>query len=130
MSLNDPLANALSTIMNGDKVAKKKVTIIPTSKVISRVMQVLHEHNYLGSVELVEDSKGNTLTINLIGKINKCGAIKPRFPITVSDFEKFEKRFLPAKDFGLLIISTSQGVMTQYEAKKKGIGGKLIAYCY
>lgn len=130
MSLNDPLASALSTVLNGEKVAKKTVNIMPTSKVITSVMNVLNEGGYVGSVETIEDSKGNTLTINLIGKINKCGAIKPRFPITVSDFEKYEKRYLPAKDFGLLIISTSQGLMTQYDAKKKGIGGKLIAYCY
>jgi len=46
------------------------------------------------------------------------------------EYEKWEKRFLPAFDFGLLIVSTSQGVMTHKEAREKGIGGRLIAYVY
>ena len=41
-----------------------------------------------------------------------------------------EKRYLPAKDFGILIMSTSKGIMTHYDAKKKNLGGKLLSYCY
>jgi len=68
--------------------------------------------------------------LNLTGNINKCGAIKPRFPVTIMDYEKFERRYLPAKNFGILMVSTSKGIMTHEEAKKKGLGGVLIAYCY
>ena len=60
----------------------------------------------------------------------KCGAIKPNFSVKKDGFEKFEKRYLPAKDFGVLIVSTSQGIMTHVEAKEKKLGGKLIAYVY
>ena len=45
-------------------------------------------------------------------------------------FEKFERRYLPAKGFGILIVSTSIGMMTNEEAKIKMIGGKLLAYVY
>ena len=48
----------------------------------------------------------------------------------MQDFEKYEKRFLPAKDFGIIIMTTPQGIMTHIEAKKKSTGGKLLAYCY
>jgi small subunit ribosomal protein S8 len=130
MSLNDPLSNALSSLQNGERVAKKSIVVRPTSKIIQNVFDVLKDNNYVGEYEIAEDSKGASMTVNMLGKINKCGAIKPRFPIKTTEFEKFEKRYLPAKDFGLLVISTSQGFMTQYDAKKKGIGGKLIAYCY
>ena len=47
-----------------------------------------------------------------------------------ADFEKFERRYLPAKDMGILIVSTPAGIMTHVEAKKKGLGGRLLAYCY
>ena len=44
--------------------------------------------------------------------------------------ESFEKRFLPAKDFGVLIISTNKGLLTQKQAKEQNVGGALVAYCY
>ena len=58
------------------------------------------------------------------------GAIKPRFAVKATEYEKFEKRYLPAKGFGILIVSTVKGLMTHYEAKQQGLGGRLIAYCY
>ena len=90
----------------------------------------MQDHKYLGEIKYNEDGKGGVVILNLIGKVNKCGVIKPRFAVKKGGFEKFEKRYLPAKDFGLLIISTSQGIMTHIEAKEKGIGGRLISYVY
>ncbi|MDZ4226799.1 MAG: 30S ribosomal protein S8, partial [Candidatus Pacearchaeota archaeon] len=60
----------------------------------------------------------------------KCGVVKPRFPVKLDEFEKFEKRYLPAKNFGIIIVSTSNGIMTHIEAKEKKLGGRLIAYIY
>jgi len=62
--------------------------------------------------------------------LNKCGAIKPRFSTTIDEFTKFEKRFLPAANFGFLVVSTSRGVVVHKEAIKNNLGGKLLAYCY
>ncbi len=128
--LNDPLSNVLSNILNCEKIGKKECVVFPSSKIIKKVLEVMNKEGYVGKFEEIEDSKGNSLVINLLGTINKCGAIKPRFSVTTSEYEKFEKRFLPAKDFGILIISTNEGVMTHIEAKKKNIGGRLLAYCY
>ena len=130
MSLNDTLSNAMSKILNLEKVGKKECVIKPTSKVIKKVLDILNEEGYIGKYEEVKDGKGNYLKVNLLSNINECGPIKPRFSVTLDNFEKFEKRFLPSKDFGVLILSTSQGLMTHYHAKEKKIGGKLIAYCY
>ena len=128
--LNDPLANVLNNIVNAQKVGKKTCTAKPASKVIKKVLEIMQDHKYLGATEFVEDNKGWSITLNLLGSINKCGVIKPRFAVKKGGFEKFEKRYLPAKDFGLLIISTSQGVMTHIEAKEKCIGGRLLSYVY
>ena len=68
--------------------------------------------------------------MNLLRNINDCGVVKPRFSFKVKDLEKFEKRYLPAKGMGILIVSTSKGYLTHEEAKKQNIGGRLIAYCY
>ena len=130
MSLNDPLSNALSKIMNTEQIGKKKCIIFPVSKVIKKVLEVMNDNKYIGTFNEIKDSKGNSIEVNLLGNINKCGAIRPTYPINVDLFEKFEKRYLPAKDFGIIIMSTTAGIITHNEAKKKKIGGKLLAYCY
>jgi len=130
MSLNDPLAGVLSDIMNHQRVAKKELVTKFNSTLIRTVLGVLQQQGYIGSLEELPDGKNNILKINLLGNINKIGAIKPRFPVTRETAVKFEKRFLPAKDFGIIIISTNQGIMTLQQAKEKQLGGRLLCYCY
>ncbi len=127
---NDPLAAALSKIMNAERAGKREVLIKPASKLLKEVLNLLNEHNYVGSFEEIDDEKGGVLKVNILGNVNKCGAIKPRFSSKHNNFEKWEKRYLPAKDFGLLIVSTPQGIMAHNLAKEKKTGGKLLAYCY
>lgn len=128
--LNDPLANALSRILNSEKARKSSCSIKPVSKTIKAVLKILREHHYVGSFKDVKDGKGDHITVHLLGSINNCGAVKPRFSVKTGEFEKFEKRFLPAKDFGVIIVSTPQGIMTHNDAKNLNIGGRLLAYCY
>jgi small subunit ribosomal protein S8 len=126
----DPLANALNHLSNCERVGKKVAYIKPASKLIGRVLKVMQDYGYVGEFEFIEDGRAGIFKVELIGKINKCGAIKPRFPVKKLGYEKFEKRYLPARDFGILIVSTTQGVMSHEEAKKKGLGGRLLAYVY
>ena len=128
--LNDPLANVLSHINNHAKLGRKEVTVWNNSKVIRKVLSIFNEHQYIGEFKEIEDGKGKILEVQLIGTINKTGVIKPRFNVKKDDYEKFEKRYLPAKDFGFLIVSTSKGMMTHVKAKELGLGGKLVCYCY
>ena len=130
MSMNDTLANALSNILNCEKIGKNECELKNMSKVITAVLNILHKQGYVGKVEKKANSRGETANVELKGTINKCGAIKPRFPVKVEEYEKFERRYLPAKGFGILVVSTSKGLMTQTEAIEKKLGGKLIAYCY
>lgn len=130
MSMNDPLASALSNLLNSEKLGKQECMIKPASKVIEKVLELLKQHKYINSHKEVEDSKGNYLIVNLNGIINKCGAIKPKLSVRKADFEKYEKRYLLGKNFGMLIVSTPQGIMTHLDAKNKNIGGRLLAYCY
>ncbi|MFH1409845.1 MAG: 30S ribosomal protein S8 [Nanoarchaeota archaeon] len=130
MSMNDPLANAMSKILNAETAGKKTCSIKPFSKMIKTVFAVMNDHMYLGSYEEKADGRGNMLELALLNRINKCAAIKPRHAVTATGFEKFEKRYLPAKNMGIIIVSTPKGMMTHHQAKEKGIGGRLIAYCY
>jgi small subunit ribosomal protein S8 len=128
MSMNDSLANALSSIMNDEKVGKNKSQVGPGSKIIKKVLDVMQKSRYIGDFEEIEN--GNLIKINLLGKINKCGVVKPRYSVRQDQFEKFEKRYLLARDMGILIISTPFGIMSHINAKEKKTGGKILAYCY
>lgn len=128
--LNDPLANALSAILNAERIGRKECEIRPTSKIIKKVLSVMKDNLYVGDVQEVKDSRGGLIKVNLLGNINDCAAIKPRFSVKKDLYEKFEKRFLPAKGMGVIIVSTPQGIMTQTDAKKKGLGCRLLSYCY
>lgn len=127
---NDTLASALAVIKNAEKIGRMTCTIRPMSQTIKTVLKLMQEHHYIGAWEEKSDSRGGQLIVHLLGKVNDCAAIKPRFPITMREYEKFEKRFLPARDFGIMIISTSQGMMDHVQAKAKRLGGKMISYCY
>ncbi len=128
--LNDPLADMMSLILNNEIIGRSECTIKPVSKVIKELLKVMKENEYVGDFKEVEDSRGNYIRLNLIGNINKCGVIKPRYSVKSNEFEKFERRYLPAKDFGILFVSTPKGIMTHYNAKAKKTGGKLLAFCY
>ena len=128
--MHDTLAAALSNILNHEHTGKKECMIHPSSKIITKTLTLLNKHNYIGKFEEITPARGGLLKVHLLGSINKTGAIKPRFSVKVDEFEKFEKRYLPARGMGLLLVSTSKGMLTHEEAKKAKIGGRLIAYCY
>lgn len=130
MSLNDPLANALSLILTDEKAGRKESRIRPSSKIVEKVLDVMKTNNYVGNFEKIKGERGNSIKLNLLGNINKCGVIKPMYSVKKDDFEKFEERYLLARGMGILIVSTPLGIITHKEAKKKNIGGKLLAYCY
>lgn len=121
----DIVADALNKIMNAKRAGKSNLEVSYISKFLISVLALAKLKDYIKNYEI--DKK--LLKIE-IGKLNECRAIKPRFTVNASEIEKYEKRFLPAKDFGMLIISTSKGLMTNKTAKEKNIGGSLIAYMY
>jgi len=128
--LNDPLANALSLIKNAEMKGKGTCNIQPSSKLIGGILDLLKEKGYIQGYEIIDDGKAGVFKVQLKGNINNCGVIKPRYPIKRDELDKWESRYLPAQNFGLLILTTTQGILSQAEAKKNGIGGKLLAYVY
>ncbi len=130
MAMNDSLANAMSTILNCEKKGIRECLITPSSKTINQILTLLKDNRYVGDFEVVSEARGGVIKLNLIGNINKCGVVKPRFAFTKENYETFEKRYLPAKGLGLFIVTTSKGIMTHKEALSKKLGGKFLAYCY
>ncbi|MBU4535148.1 MAG: 30S ribosomal protein S8 [Euryarchaeota archaeon] len=130
MTLMDPLANALTNMRNNELQGNERCNISPASKLIGHVLRTMQKEAYIGEFEYVDDGKAGKFIVELEGNINQCGVIKPRHAVKKDEFEKFETRYLPAKNFGIMIVTTPEGIMTHKEAKEKAIGGRLLAYIY
>ncbi len=130
MSMNDPVTDALTKIRNAEAVSKKECILKPASKFLGEVLRVAKENEYIAEYKINDEKGIITYKVTLNGKMNEFKGIKPRYAVKNNEFEKYEKRYLPARDVGLIIVSTPQGVMSHTQAKQKGLGGRLIAYIY
>ncbi len=126
----DILADTFAAIDNAREVGKKEVVIKPASELVKNVLIVLQQKGYIGLFEHVEDRRGGKFKVEIGNMMNKASVIKPRFSVNKNDFQKYEKRFLPARGFGDLIVTTPKGVMSHKEAMEEGVGGKLLGYVY
>lgn len=130
MTLVDSLANAVVTLMNNELRNKRECIISRASKLIGNVLRVMQQNGYVGEFEFIDDGRNGKFRVQLLGRINKCGVIKPRYSVKTNQLEIFEKRFLPSREIGLLVVSTPLGVLSHKDARQKHTGGKLIAYIY
>jgi len=126
---HDSLADVFCIIKNTESIGRH-VCETPASKLIQGVLKVMQRHKYIGNFEFIDDGRGGKFRVHLMGRINNCNAIKPRFSVKKDEFILWEKRFLPADGVGILILTTSKGIMDHNEAKRKNIGGKLLGYVY
>ncbi len=127
---HDPLNDAMSQINNAEKVGKNECMVKPSSKLIGRVLKTMQDNGYIKEFEYLDDGRSGQFKVTLNGNINKCGVIKPRFSVRKTELENFESRYLPAQDFGVLILTTTEGVITHTQARSLGVGGRLLAYVY
>lgn len=130
MVVVDVLANAMTTIKNTEARGKSECVIYPSSKLVIAVLNVMKQYGYVSDFEYIEDGRGGKIRVSLLGRINDCGVVKPRFPAKKDDFTKWREKLLPSRDAGILILSTSQGVISDRDAEAKGLGGILLAYVY
>ena len=126
----DPLSDAFTRIFNAEQAGHYEVTVNPASKMLGSLLSIMQASDYIGEYEKIDNGRGGSFRVEHIGAINRCGVIKPRHSGKRSDFDKWESRYLPARDLGLLILTTNQGVMNHYEAKKERVGGRLLAYIF
>jgi len=129
----DPLANALSTIMNCEMRRHKEAVIWPASKLIAMVLRVMQKYGYIGEFEYIDDGRWGKIKVQLLGRINKVGVIKPRQSVTYTELRtmpQWIRKYLPSRDIGILVLTTSRGVLSHREALDMRIGGVLLAYVY
>ena len=122
----DIISDGLNQIMNAKRVEKKELVIRRYSKVLLNLFKIMKEKGHI-DYEVNEEEK--TVAVKII-KLNECRAVKPRYYVDVEGIEKYLRRFLPSRNFGILVISTNKGLMNHKEAIAKKIGGSVIAYFY
>lgn len=130
MPATDVISNMFSTIYNNEIRNKKECLVIPASSLASEVLRTMQRFKFIGEFELIDDGRGGKLRVQLLGRINKCGPIRPRFSARKNEFLRLERQYLPGVDKGILIVSTPQGVMSSGEALQKTVGGQLLGYVY
>ena len=130
MVLISVLSDALKTILNAERAGKRQVLIRPSSKVIIRFLKLMQKRNYIGDFEVVDDRRGGKIGIELLGRINKCGVISPRFDIGVTEYEKVVANLLPSRQFGYIVMTTNIGIIDQEKARRRHVGGKILGFFY
>jgi len=130
MPATNILANLFTTLYNTEDRRKDNCIIFPASKLAIEVLKTLKNNGYIKEFEHIDDNKGGKFVIQLLAKIEKCGAVTPRFKVKKDEYNYWEQRYLPSFNRGILLVTTNQGVMSHHEAVNKGIGGFLIGYVY
>ncbi len=85
---------------------------------------------YIDEFEIIDDHRSGKIVVHLNGRLNKCGVISPRFDVKVSDYETWINNLLPSRKFGVIVLTTSAGIMDHEEARRKHTGGKILGYFY
>ena len=128
MSVNDPISDMLTRIRNAG-MARKPELVMPSTKVLVAIAKILQEEGYINGYEVIEKRPQNQLKITL-----RYGADKRH---TIRELKRISKpglRVYAGKDalprvrsgLGIAIVSTPQGVITGYEARRRGIGGEVL----
>ena len=128
--LHNVLANALKCLLNAEKKGRRQVIIKPASKVLIKFLKLMQKRGYIGEFEVIDDHRSGKIVIELLGRINKCGVISPRFDVSLSKVEQWTNNILPSRQFGFLVLTTTKGILDHNQAKHKGTGGKVLGFFY
>lgn len=128
MSLTDPVADMLTRIRNACR-AQHKTVDIPSSKIKESIASLLEQEGYILDYQVLPDNKQNVLRIRLKYLEDKKNAIegirrvsKPSIRIYVN-----RKEVRPVRKYmGVAILSTTHGILTDREARAKGVGGEVL----
>jgi len=124
----DVVADGLNQIMNAKRIEKRELIIRKYSKVLIGLFEMMKERGHI-DYEIGVGDKGLGVRVTII-KLNECKAVKPRYYADVAGIDKYERRFLPSRNFGTLVISTNKGMVDQKKARELNVGGSIVAYFY
>jgi small subunit ribosomal protein S8 len=128
MSVNDPISDMLTRIRNAG-MARNNETTMPATKVLVAIARILREEGYIADFEVIEKRPQNQLKVTL-----RYGSDKQHSIRELKRVSKPGLRVYAGKDriprvrsgLGIAVVSTPEGVMTGYEARRRGIGGEVL----
>lgn len=88
----------------------------PVSKPLIKFLRIMQKHGYIGEFEFIDDHRSGKIVIELLGRLNKCGIISPRFNVPVSSIESWTSKILPSRQFGHLVLTTTYGTLQLLQA--------------
>lgn len=100
------------------------------STLLCALRLLLRRAGYIGEFEIIDDHRSGKIVVNLNGRINKCGVISPRYDVTLDSFDKWTSQLLPSRQFGVIVLTTTYGILDHKEAIRRGTGGKILGYFY
>jgi len=133
MAVTDPIADYLTRIRNA-QIAKHRMLVIPGSKEKRRITEILYDQGYILKYKFVEDDKSGQINIALkYDPLTKEPLIKKMSRISrpgLRQYSQADKLPRIINGYGIAIVSTSKGIMTEKEARAKNVGGELMCYVY
>ncbi|GBE61041.1 40S ribosomal protein [Babesia ovata] len=90
----------------------------------------MQKHGYIGEFHIADDHRSGKIVIELLGRINKCAVVSPRYDIALDDIEQWSSNILPSRQFGHLVLTTAYGIMDHEEARRKHTGGKILGFFF
>ncbi|HOP08225.1 MAG TPA: 30S ribosomal protein S8 [candidate division Zixibacteria bacterium] len=133
MSMTDPLADLLTRIRNASKAHKNAVDI-PASNIKREVVRILKEADFVKDSTELPDNKQGILRVYLRYSKGDVPVLKGIQRVSRPGLRRYasadEVRHSTFNQRGMTIVSTSSGVMTNFDAAKKGIGGELLLRCW
>lgn len=132
MVMTDPIADMLTRIRNANVVKHEKLEL-PASKLKKEIAEILKREGYIKDYEYIEDNKQGVLRIFM-----KYGANNEHVITGIKRISKPGRRVYAKSDevprvlngLGIAIVSTSQGVLSDKEARSQSVGGEVLAYVW
>lgn len=132
MGMTDPIADMLTRIRNANHRKHPDVEM-PASNVKLEILKVMQDEGFIGNIEEIQDNKQGLLKVTLKYTENKEQVIKGIIRISKPGLRVYARASeMPRvlNGLGVAIVSTSNGVMTDREARKLKVGGEVIAYIW
>ncbi|KAA1039695.1 30S ribosomal protein S8 [Macrococcus equipercicus] len=132
MTMSDPIADMLTRVRNANMVRHEKLEV-PASNIKKEIAEILKKEGFVKSVEYIEDDKQGVIRMFL-----KYGANNERVITGLKRISKPGLRVYAKADelprvlngLGVALVSTSEGVLTDKEARQRNIGGEVLAYIW
>jgi len=128
----DPIADMLTRLRNAGMAGQAETTM-PTTKMLVAIAKVLRDEGYIAGYEVIEAKPHSNLLVRLKYTADKRPAIRELKRVSKLGLRVYRGRAeLPRvkSGLGIAIVTTSQGVMTGYEARRRGVGGEVICTVY